>query len=91
MVRAIMTPGGLFFRNASGALSLAYVAAGRLLGFVEAHMNSWDCFAGIVMIEEAGGRLRPLDESAMERGTAIVAGGAGVFGALDGIAAETWG
>ena len=92
MVRAIMAPGGLFFRNASGALSLAYVAAGRLLGFVEAHMNAWDCYAGLVLIEEAGGRVRPIDAGrALEHGTEIVAGGAGVFDALDGIAREVWG
>ena len=29
---------GMFFRNGSGALSLAYVGAGRLLGHVEPHI-----------------------------------------------------
>ena len=46
---------GAIFRNASGALSLAYVAAGRLLGYFEEHMNAWDCLAGQLMIAEAGG------------------------------------
>ena len=91
MVRGIMEPGGLFFRNASGALTLAYVAAGRLLGHVEPYMNAWDCYAAMVMIEEAGGRLRPVDTAtAMERGTAIVAGAPGVFAEIERIADTLW-
>ena len=35
--------GGVFHHNASGALSLAYVADGWLLGYSEEHMNAWDC------------------------------------------------
>mgnify|MGYP003624365839 CR=1 FL=1 len=49
--------GGLFFRNASGGLSLAYVAAGRLIGYAEPHMNAWDCLAGQLLIAEAGGSV----------------------------------
>lgn len=47
--------GGVFWRNGSGALSLAYVAQGKLLGYVEEHMNAWDCLAGQLLIAEAGG------------------------------------
>ena len=39
----------------SGALGLAYVAAGRRDGYVENHINAWDCLAGIALIREAGG------------------------------------
>ena len=42
-------------RSGSGALGLAYVAAGRRDGYVENHMNAWDCLAGIVLVREAGG------------------------------------
>ncbi len=51
--------GGVFFRNGSGALMLAYVAAGRLAGYMEPYMNAWDCLAGLLMIREAGGRTAP--------------------------------
>lgn len=51
----LMTNGGLFHRCGSGALSLAWVAAGRLLGYHEPHINSWDCLAGLILIREAGG------------------------------------
>lgn len=46
---------GMFVRNGSAALMLAYVAAGRLIGYFEPHLNSWDCLAGLLLIQEAGG------------------------------------
>lgn len=47
--------GGMFHRCGSGALSLAWVAAGRLIGYYEPHMNAWDCLAGLLLVTEAGG------------------------------------
>lgn len=47
--------GGMFQRCGSGALSLAWVAAGRLIGYYEPHMNAWDCLAGLLLVDEAGG------------------------------------
>lgn len=43
-------------RIGSTALSLAYVAAGRLDGFYERELWPWDMAAGIVLVTEAGGR-----------------------------------
>lgn len=51
----LLNQGGMFIRNGSGALMLAYVAAGRLIGYYEPHINSWDCLAGLIMVDEAGG------------------------------------
>ncbi|MEN8197554.1 MAG: inositol monophosphatase [Pseudomonadota bacterium] len=51
----LLDAGGMFQRNGSGALMLAYVAAGRLLGYYEPHINSWDCLAAICVVNEAGG------------------------------------
>ncbi len=49
---------GLNVRRAgSGALGLAYVADGRNEAYAERHMNAWDCMAGLLMVEEAGGRV----------------------------------
>jgi myo-inositol-1(or 4)-monophosphatase len=42
-------------RGGSGALGLAYVADGRSDGYAELHINSWDCLAGLLLVEEAGG------------------------------------
>ena len=43
-------------RAGSAALDLAYVACGRMDGFWEFHLNPWDTAAGILLVEEAGGR-----------------------------------
>jgi len=40
----------------AAALGLAYVAAGKAEAFFEAHLNSWDALAGLLIVEEAGGR-----------------------------------
>lgn len=44
-------------RAGSAALDLAYVAAGRLEGFWERGLNPWDIAAGVILIEEAGGKV----------------------------------
>jgi myo-inositol-1(or 4)-monophosphatase len=41
----------------SAALHLAYVAMGRLSGFWEIGLNSWDIAAGALLIQEAGGKI----------------------------------
>jgi myo-inositol-1(or 4)-monophosphatase len=46
--------GGMFQRTGSGALMLTYVGAGRMLGFYEAHLNSWDAVAALAIAQEGG-------------------------------------
>jgi myo-inositol-1(or 4)-monophosphatase len=41
----------------AAAVHLAYVAAGRIDGFWEPGLAPWDVAAGILMVEEAGGRV----------------------------------
>jgi myo-inositol-1(or 4)-monophosphatase len=43
-------------RDGAAALDLCYVAAGRIDGFWESDLNPWDVAAGILMVEEAGGK-----------------------------------
>ncbi len=84
--------GGMFVRNASGALSLAYVAAGRLLGYAEEHMNAWDCLAGQLIIAEAGGGVEVQDADDMiARGGRVVVGAPGVFDELARLADRFFG
>jgi myo-inositol-1(or 4)-monophosphatase len=49
----------------AAALDLAYVAAGRLDGFLEYGLHPWDIAAGTLLVREAGGRVHvaaaPLD------------------------------
>lgn len=87
VVDNIIKRGGVFHRNASGGLSLAYVASGRLLGYVEEHMNAWDCLAGMLQITEAGGCVNPFSASrVMQDGSVVIAGSSGVFDPLMDIA-----
>ena len=44
-------------RAGSAALDLAYVASGRLEAFWEFNLNPWDTAAGILLVEEAGGKV----------------------------------
>jgi myo-inositol-1(or 4)-monophosphatase len=44
-------------RNGSAALDLASVAAGRFDGFWEFGLKPWDTAAGVLLIEEAGGKV----------------------------------
>jgi myo-inositol-1(or 4)-monophosphatase len=83
VLERLLEGGGTFFRNGSGALGLCYVACGRLLGYVEPHINSWDCLAGIALIHAAGGRTNDyLAGDALLDGNRLVAGPPAVFDAL---------
>jgi myo-inositol-1(or 4)-monophosphatase len=44
-------------RAGSAALDLCYVACGRFDGFWEFNLNPWDTAAGMLLVEEAGGRV----------------------------------
>jgi myo-inositol-1(or 4)-monophosphatase len=61
-------------RAGSAALDLAYVASGRLDGFWEFGLNPWDMAAGILLIEEAGGKCSDMKGSpAKLRGSHLLA------------------
>lgn len=63
-----------FLQQGSAALGLAQVACGRIDGYVEAHLFSWDVLAGILLVEEAGGWASafPADRG-LDRGHPILA------------------
>ncbi len=50
-------------RAGSAALDLCYVASGRLDGFWEFNLNPWDTAAGVLIVEEAGGKVTGFDGS----------------------------
>ena len=85
-MHALLASGGMFIRNGSGALMLCYVAAGRLIGYYEPHINSWDCLAAIVIVEAAGGRCNNfLANNGLTHGNPIVAAGRSLYPRLVGI------
>lgn len=83
----LMHAEGMYHRSGSGALSLSYVAAGRLIGYFEPHMNSWDYAASIVIIEESGGVINDClpDAQAMIKGSLVLAAAPGVYDELSSV------
>jgi len=53
-------------RAGSAALDLANVASGRFDGFWEFNLNAWDTAAGILIVEEAGGKVTGFHGQALE-------------------------
>jgi myo-inositol-1(or 4)-monophosphatase len=51
-------------RAGSAALDLCNVACGRFDGFWEFNLNPWDTAAGVLIVEEAGGKVTRFDGSA---------------------------
>ncbi|MFP5077765.1 inositol monophosphatase family protein [Rhizobium sp. YIM 134829] len=88
MVESLLTAGGTFIRNGSGALMLAYVSAGRLVGYHEPYMHAWDCLAGYCLIKEAGGWHQPFpaDDDQITRGAPVLAASPGAVDDLRAIA-----
>ena len=70
-------------RDGSAALDLCMIAAGRADGFWEERLESWDMMAGILLVEEAGGRVSRFDGSPVPRSAdEIVAAGPRLHGAM---------
>lgn len=53
-------------RLGAAAIDMAYVACGRMDGFWEWGLNPWDCAAGWLLVEEAGGKLTKTDGDAFD-------------------------
>lgn len=79
-LEAVLHDEGMFIRNGSGALMISYVAAGRLIGYFEPHMNSWDALAGFVLVKEAGGKCNAfLENNGLLRGNPVIVGNPAVW------------
>ena len=65
-------------KTGSAALSLAYVAAGRIESYVASGLHSWDMAGGILIVEEAGGKVTDFEGNPYTMGTRelIVSNGA---------------
>lgn len=74
-LQAIIPLAGDVRRAGSAALDLAYVACGRLDGFWEMGLKTWDIAAGILLIKEAGGMVTEMDgtENYLQTGNILAA------------------
>ena len=78
-------------RTGAAALDLAYVAAGRLDGYWEFKLNSWDVTAGVLLVAEAGGRVTGIDglPFTLTRKVALIASNGHIHQAMGGILADS--
>ena len=53
-------------KTGSAALDMAYVGAGRYDGYFQKNLNIWDVAAGIIIVNEAGGKINDIDYSSNE-------------------------
>jgi myo-inositol-1(or 4)-monophosphatase len=72
MLAATMREAAGIRRFASAAIDLAYVAAGRCAAFFELGLSPWDVAAGVLLVEEAGGKVSRPDGGADVLGTGEV-------------------
>ncbi len=88
IVENLLEAGGTFIRNGSGALMIAYVAAGRLVGYYEPYMHAWDCMAGFCLVREAGGHIHPFptDGENLTKGNRVFAAAPGAVEDLKRVA-----
>src|SRR5713226_7974586 len=59
-------------RDGSAALDLASVAAGRFDGFWEFGLQRWDIAAGVLLIEEAGGKVSDFEGNPYQLGGPVI-------------------
>jgi myo-inositol-1(or 4)-monophosphatase len=79
----LLIRGAMFYRDGSGALTLCYVACGRLIGYVEPHINSWDCLGALAIIQAAGGTINDfLADDGLWKGNRLIAGPSALYPAL---------
>ncbi|HTQ59376.1 MAG TPA: inositol monophosphatase family protein [Candidatus Solibacter sp.] len=59
-------------RDGSAALDLASIAAGRFDGFWEFGLKPWDTAAGVLLIEEAGGKVSDFEGQPFQLGGPVI-------------------
>src|SRR6185295_6469297 len=70
-------------QSGSAALGLARVADGRLDGYAERHLYAWDALAGLLLVEEAGGRVNTfLEGDALTAGNVTIAATPALYAVL---------
>jgi len=83
MVTRLLQQGVIVTQCGSAALGLARVADGRLDGYVEGHLYAWDALAGLLLIEEAGGRVNAfLHGGGLTQGNPVIAATPALYAAL---------
>ncbi len=70
-------------QGGSAALGLARVADGRLDAYAERHLYAWDALAGLLLVEEAGGRVNAfLEGDGLTKGNETIAATPALYSAI---------
>jgi myo-inositol-1(or 4)-monophosphatase len=86
MFGPFLEAGGMFYREGSAALTLGYVAAGKLVGYIEPHVNSWDVLGALAVCHAAGLQSNDfLANDGLHKGNYAVVGNPQVYAELDAI------
>jgi myo-inositol-1(or 4)-monophosphatase len=81
-----LAAGGMFYREGSGALGICYVAAGRLVGFFEPVIKSWDALGAIAVCEGAGAKVSDfLGDDGLFKGNSLIAAAPGAYEEIEKI------
>ena len=64
--------------SGSAALDLAYVGSGRLDGFFQNNLNIWDIAAGLLIIDEAGGKINNFEDNKISK-ISLMASSSNIF------------
>ena len=84
--RRLLETGAEVKDHGAGALMLAHVAAGRFDAYLEPHMHPWDATAGLLLVEEAGGRMLAYPGAdGLRAGGAVLATAPALYDALAAI------
>jgi myo-inositol-1(or 4)-monophosphatase len=84
--RRLLESGAEVKDHGAGALMLAHVAAGRFDAYLEPHMHPWDATAGLLLVEEAGGRVLSYPgASGLRAGGAVLASATALYEELAAI------
>jgi myo-inositol-1(or 4)-monophosphatase len=87
MIETVLRNGGALRCMGSCVVALAIVAEGTADGYFEAHVQAWDCLAGILIVGEAGGRTNQVPGPLMlARGAPLLASTPALFDRLATVA-----
>ena len=83
LVTGLLRRGITVTQCGSAAIGLARVADGRQDGYAERHLFAWDALAGLLLVEEAGGRVNPfLVGDALTEGNETIAATPALYAVL---------
>src|SRR5215831_11995763 len=87
MIQTALSGGAALRCMGTCVVALAMVAEGSVDAYYEAHVQSWDCLAGILIVREAGGRTNEVPGPVMlAHGGPLLAGSPALFDRLAAVA-----